>query len=152
MFAAAPGWVVDGAVIVGALLTFTTFLGVAFKSKPGRWLGRKIGGDVEGWIGRIADRSASHALERHRADVGGEVDARLDEVLPKHLKPVLYELRSNGGGSFRDETVEQLKQIKRHLDRFATFMDESTMDRRNLRETVEEIQRHLDRVNEHLQE
>lgn len=133
ILAAAPGWVVDGGVIVGALLTFTTFMGAVFRSRPGRWLAREVGKDIEGWVESIAER----VIERDREHVDDRVDARIDEVLPAHLQPVLHELRANGGGSFRDDVMRRLNGIMRRMDRFALFMDESTMDRKDLRDMFE---------------
>lgn len=146
MFGAAPGWVVDGAVIVGALLTCMTFVGALSRSKPGRWLAREIAKDVRHWIGDVAEETATIALEKHRDERIAEMVEVLDEHLPAQLAPVLYELRANGGGSFRDATVQRLDEVSRRLDRFYVFMDESTMDRADLRRVVGEIQTHLDRV------
>lgn len=137
MLLAAPSWLTEGAVYVGSLTTFAVALGGFFKSKPGRWLMRQFAEDIEGFVGHIAERVARRALELHKDVREQEMVAAIDEHLPRHLEPVLHELRTNGGGSFRDQTVEQLRHITRRMDRFDTFMDESTMDRLALRRLFE---------------
>ena len=133
IFGAAPGWVVDTGVIFGSLVAFTTFMGAVLKSRPGRWLAREVGKDVEGWVETIAER----VVVKDREWIDARIDDRLDEILPAHLQPVLHELRTNGGGSFRDDVIRRLSEIMRRMDRFAQFMDESTMDRKDLREMFE---------------
>lgn len=133
-FFAAPGWVTDLGAIFGALVATVTFFGIVARSRVGKWLGKQIFDDLEGWVQRISREAAAHALTEHKANLDDEVEERLDEMLPKHLGPILYELRTNGGGSFRDQAMARLGELARRMDRFATFMDESTMDRRDLRQ------------------
>lgn len=142
MIFGAPGWVVDAGVIFGALVAFGTFCGLAARSPIGRWFGRQIMEQAEEWVERVSAKAAAHALAASKSDLDSEVEERLEEMLPRHLRPILYELRSNGGGSFRDQVLSHLRKLDRRHDRFSTFMDESTMDRRNLREMFEnQIQR-----------
>lgn len=142
MLFAAPSWIVDAGVIFGALVAFGTFAGLVSRSPIGRWFGRQVMHDLEGWVERISREAAAHALGEHKGELDIEVARRLSELLPEHLDPILYELRTNGGGSFRDQVLQNLRDLARRHDRMALFMDESTMDRHELRRLFEaEIRR-----------
>lgn len=125
MLAAAPAWVIDGGTIVGSLTAFFALVGVLLKSPPGRWLKESIAEDIVDFIGAVAEKVALRALRLHAESevqeaiedhlpgaVDGSVAVSLEEVLPRHLAPILYELRANGGGSFRDHVVKRLDAIE----------------------------------------
>lgn len=134
---AAPTWVVDAGVIFGSLVAFGTFCGLVSRSPVGRWFARQLTDQAEEWVERISREAACHALAASKVDLDVELERHLEEVLPRHLEPVLYELRSNGGGSFRDQIMRQLRELQIRHDRVSLFMDESTMDRRDLRRLYE---------------
>lgn len=125
MFAAVPTWVVDGGTIVGSLTAFFALVGLVLKSPPGRWLKEAIAEDIVDFVGAIAEKVALRALTLHAEEhvqeaiddrlpdaVDTSVEEVLEDVLPRHLEPILYELRANGGGSFRDHMVARLDSIE----------------------------------------
>ena len=115
MLLATPGWVTELGVIFGALVATVTFFGIVGRSRIGRWLGRQVFEDLEGWVQRISREAAAHALDAHKSDLDDEVAERLDEMIPRHMEPILYELRTNGGGSFRDQTMAKLVDLARRI-------------------------------------
>lgn len=119
---AVASWIEDAGVIFAALVATVTFFGLVAKSRIGRWLIEQIAESLENWMQRVARDAAAHALVEHKADLDQEVEERLDEMLPKHLGPILYELRTNGGGSFRDQTMARLKDLARRMSLIETQM------------------------------
>lgn len=137
MLFAAPQWVIESGVIFGSLVAFGTFCGLVARSPIGRWFTHQLTEQAEEWVERISRDAASHALAASKASLDVELERHLEEVLPRHLRPVLYELRANGGRSFRDQVMDQLRELQLRHDRVALFMDESAMDRRDLRRLYE---------------
>lgn len=136
MIAAVPTWVTDGATIIGALTAFFALVGLFLKSPLGRWLKRQIAEDIVDFVGAIAEKVAVRAVALYAGDevqsaiedrlpdaVDDSVEDVLDVVLPKHLAPILYELRANGGGSFRDHVVERLTAIEAEVAHTKSLID-----------------------------
>lgn len=138
MLFAAPQWIIESGVIFGSLVAFGTFCGLVARSPIGRWFARQLTEQAEEWVERISRDAARHALAASKASLHVEMERHLEEVLPRHLEPVLYELRANGGGSFRDQIMHQLRDLQLRHDRVSLFMDESTMDRQELRRMYED--------------
>lgn len=121
MLGSAPPWVIDIAVIAGAITATLAAVGALLKTPMGRW--------VADAFDAVHDRVEERRRERW--------SVYLDELLPRHIAPVLYELRFNGGTSFRDGITKEVRdlrdEVRERLDRIELRQAMSVEDRADLR-------------------
>lgn len=106
-------WIVEAGQIALAITAVVTLVALVLRSPVGRWLVRQVREDAE-----------EHRLQQMRR--------MLDVTMPGYLAPVLYELRVNGGGSFRDQIVSRLERIEQQQKL-------ATRDREDLRGLIEDF-------------
>lgn len=106
-------WIVEAGQIALAITAVVTLVALVLCSPVGRWLVRQVREDAE-----------EHRLQQMRR--------MLDVTMPGYLAPVLYELRVNGGGSFRDQIVSRLERIEQQQKL-------ATRDREDLRGLIEDF-------------
>jgi hypothetical protein len=105
IIAAVPEWVLDAGAVAGVGIAIVTVLTLGYRLPPVRWLVRAIRED----------------MAEHRC---AEITTVLDQRMPGYLTPILYELRPNGGLSFRDRVMGELAEGRRDRAEIRRRLDE----------------------------
>jgi len=112
MIGAVPPIITDAGVVAGAVLAVIAVLTAGVRSPVGKWVVQNIRDD----------------LDRHRRT---EIREVLDEAIPCHMRPILYELQTNSGGSMKDHVMAR-------FDRLERAQDEAAEDRQSIRRQLEQ--------------
>ncbi len=114
MLAQIPPWIHDAGALAAAILAVFALMTAGLRSRPGRWVVRKIREDM------------AHARREE-----------MTALLEQSLQPVMAEMQPNGGSSWRDEVRRDFEAIRDCIAELVTRMDTGDRDRTELWRMVE---------------